>query len=556
MNKKLSKWLSKLWPFFILACFALILTWVKIAHHAVGTQYDTIFHVNRLYDARMQLKLGNWSPFMSLYSFNRSGRIVNGLYGPLLAYFFGALFWLVHSWFRFQVVTTLGFYFLAGLGFYLLAQKTTKRLPMAGLLPALVYMTFTRTVPWETGAAMQVITSVMAPYVLLICWQMLTQDKFSWLGLALVMAITAQSHLMDCFIFLPALLVCAVIGLVHSEHKQAFLLKIGQAILLCLVLTANVWLPLCHFVVGQHVSSPAPMDLHKMALGLSNLQEYSSWELTWTLLIVSALNLAYVLTHFKQSSVNDVFALLGSFYLWVSSRLFPWRLAQKCWPSLMTNFQFPNRLQPMAIALLLASCMMTADRLLAAKKTKQLALGTMILLLGSGLARSASTNGMIAAQQLTDPQVINVGRAGDAMPIVNKLGYMGPDYLPNYRKLSPVKVRRLYQKDVFYRPGFGKGVLPGARIQISWLASRKGTVTLPIVMYKESRLSRPVLYKNAIGAPTVRQHKGLNHAILSFATPKSLLIAIYVTLAAWLILLCYGLFAAGHWLFKREKNNE
>lgn len=84
--------------------------------------------------------------------------------------------------------------------------------------------------------------------------------------------------------------------------------------------------------------------------------------------------------------------------------------------------------------------------------------------------------------------------------------------------------------------------MPHNQLQISWLARHAGRTKLPVVMYKESRLSQPVLAKSSIGVPTVRQHKGRNSAVLSYDTPKSIVASIYVALISWLVLLIYGLY--------------
>ncbi|MFM2490607.1 hypothetical protein ABW365_24770 [Enterococcus avium] len=44
---------------------------------------DALFHYNRFYETAEQIKTENFSYFISLFGFQKSGRIVNAVYGPL-----------------------------------------------------------------------------------------------------------------------------------------------------------------------------------------------------------------------------------------------------------------------------------------------------------------------------------------------------------------------------------------------------------------------------------------------------------------------------------------
>ncbi len=74
---------------------------------------DSFFHFNRFYDTAMQMKEQTWQYFISMYGFHESRRIVNGLYGPLIAYFQGGLLLLTGTWFRYQFSSNLLLAFLA-----------------------------------------------------------------------------------------------------------------------------------------------------------------------------------------------------------------------------------------------------------------------------------------------------------------------------------------------------------------------------------------------------------------------------------------------------------
>nr|HPI99784.1 hypothetical protein [Enterococcus sp.] len=75
---------------------------------------DAVFHYNRFYDAAMQIKEGNFQHFISMYGFQQSGRIVNALYGPLIAYIQGLLVLISPSWFGYQVFSRFMIFVLSG----------------------------------------------------------------------------------------------------------------------------------------------------------------------------------------------------------------------------------------------------------------------------------------------------------------------------------------------------------------------------------------------------------------------------------------------------------
>ncbi|XIF19431.1 MAG: hypothetical protein AJITA_00077 [Acetilactobacillus jinshanensis] len=68
------------------------------------TGYDTYFHMNTIYEDAMQIKTGHFSYFISMFGFERSGRIVNAMYGPFFNYLLGALLLLCRSWVNFEFV--------------------------------------------------------------------------------------------------------------------------------------------------------------------------------------------------------------------------------------------------------------------------------------------------------------------------------------------------------------------------------------------------------------------------------------------------------------------
>lgn len=537
MKKKLEKLLAKGWPYFLfLVCAFLLLSW-QIVNKVTSQGVDTYFHFSRIYDASRQIRTGNWS-LITNYSFDQAGRIVNAVYGPALAYFLGLLALVCHSWLRFQLVFALILYFAAGAGLYQVALRLTGK-QILSTLAALCYIAFSPLTSWPTMASFQAVSAALAPWAVLFCVRMIeNKDRpIDWLSLGAFMAAVAQMHLLDCLIFASVLFIFAIIGFVRTGHKKGMLLNLLGAVALFALLTVNVWLPVLHFMHTDVMATPSPWHLTESTWNLKLLYLYLSDTITVVFVAASAANLIYVLCHWKQSTVNNALALTGSFYLFAASSYFPWAAIEHALPVLRTSFQQPRRLDPIAIALLCASMALTWRQLNKKKAGRICGLTVLVMLLASGWGRSTNLIAYYTNLGVQNKQIVKAGRSRNMALLPQLIVKPYCDYLPNPHHKRPLAVREDYRQEVMLRnPLFAKKVLPHGRLELTWTARKAGQTRLPIVMYSESKLSKPVLRKSAIGVPTVREHKGSNSAVLSFKTPKSIVVSIYLALISWLAL--------------------
>lgn len=108
----------------LLSLCALSVISPQLVHHSLIMGADSLFHFNRFYDAASQINDHNWQYFVSMYGFSQSGRIVNALYGPFIAYFNGFILGLTHSWFSYQIISDFIVLFVSGISmYYLLIQN-------------------------------------------------------------------------------------------------------------------------------------------------------------------------------------------------------------------------------------------------------------------------------------------------------------------------------------------------------------------------------------------------------------------------------------------------
>lgn len=110
-------------PYLILFLCAIILLLPQLITGNMMLGADYIFHYNRFYETAMQIKTGNFNYFLSLFSFQTTGRMINALYGPLMAYFQGILLLIAGTWFRYQLLSNFLLFFLSGSSMFYLLKK-------------------------------------------------------------------------------------------------------------------------------------------------------------------------------------------------------------------------------------------------------------------------------------------------------------------------------------------------------------------------------------------------------------------------------------------------
>ncbi|MHA8138303.1 hypothetical protein ACYATM_04545, partial [Lactobacillaceae bacterium Scapto_B20] len=143
------KW-QHLWPYLIIAIVALVEIGPQIVTQSFIVGIDSIFHMNRFYDAAMQIKTGHYNYFQSFFGYQQTGRVINALYGPLFAYFNGILLLLVGSWLKFQLLTSWLYLMVAGgLMYHLAIYNRVKRWP--AVMVSVMYLLSAPMLSWVSG---------------------------------------------------------------------------------------------------------------------------------------------------------------------------------------------------------------------------------------------------------------------------------------------------------------------------------------------------------------------------------------------------------------------
>ncbi|MHC9001263.1 hypothetical protein [Enterococcus bulliens] len=125
----------KFTPYLILLGCAVLLSLPQLLSHNVMLGADYIFHYNRFYETAMQLKTGNFNYFLSIFSFQTTARMINALYGPVMAYLQGLLLLIAGTWFRYQLLTNFLLFFLSGSSMFYLLKKSHRSTGTSLFLP-------------------------------------------------------------------------------------------------------------------------------------------------------------------------------------------------------------------------------------------------------------------------------------------------------------------------------------------------------------------------------------------------------------------------------------
>ena len=170
---------------------------------------DSIFHFNRFYDTAEQIKNVNFNYHISLYGFQQSGRIVNALYGPFIAYFHGFLVLISKNWFIYQVLSNIVLFNLAGLSMYVFLIKSKMEQKYA-VLGALLYISSYSIQYWTIRQGFTSWGAALMPLALSILFELKDPKQVPKYTLGIYTALMVQTHMLSSvllvLIYLPFLL--------------------------------------------------------------------------------------------------------------------------------------------------------------------------------------------------------------------------------------------------------------------------------------------------------------------------------------------------------------
>lgn len=226
----------------IICFFSAFVLLPQINQHAIIAGGDSSFHWNRIYDAMMQIKNGNFQYFVSMYGFSQSGRIVNALYGPYIAYLNGFLLLIAGSWFKYQLLSDWFVNVIASFSMmYLLRKNNVSR--HYSLLISLLFITTYSISTWTLNQQFMAWGTAIMPLGIAAGTRMIRNlsNQISVFELTMGVTLIIQTHVLSALFLISILAVFFTVGFIKSNNRLKMLRDLLISILFTLVLTCNIW---------------------------------------------------------------------------------------------------------------------------------------------------------------------------------------------------------------------------------------------------------------------------------------------------------------------------
>lgn len=544
--------LLKRWaPFVSLAIisFFLVLPQILTKNSIIGADY--IFHYNRFYDAAMQIKEGNFEYFLSFYGFQSSGRIVNALYGPLMAYLQGGLVLLAGTWFRYQVLSNFVMYFLSGSTFYYLLRRHG-RCQGVSLVMGIVYMTSYCTLYWVFRQSFTSWGAALFPLTLLPLKDFIEKKEVHPVQLAVVLALMVQTHLFSSLLVIVIYFI-AFCFVVTTGVTRTFFAQLTKAVGLFVLLTANIWGSFLSVYLGNTLQPPFIND-QMAAYSIDQLGK--NWVLypRFLLVILFAYCLLYAVRLKYHSTYSHVIFWLSVFFGLLSTSLLPWNNWVLERVPFVTIIQFPFRFSVPFIVLSLYGFSGQIEQLQWPSK-KWLLIAMPFCLFSFGQAIQETITKLAEWDHLSESKFVskhtylltdNISEVKESFhdrnlaTLLTLVQKSTPDYLPTNKELTGNRYD-IYAKEVlFSTTKFTKRVRSNGDMTVYWQAATTGPVTLPLIAYHQTKLTLDgqaiklnTTEQSAIGAITVTQQKGQNKLTIRYQESWAMRLSLWLTLVTW-----------------------
>ena len=516
---------------------------------------DALFHYNRFYETAMQLKEWNFNPFISLYGFAQTGRIVNAVYGPAFAYLQGVLVLLAGSWYHYQIISNFILYMIAGASMLLLLRKANVREGVAVSL-AIIFMTTYTIQYWTMNQGFTSWGGALLPICLIPVLDMLRDAYFPWVKVAAAMAVMTQVHMLSA-VFLAIIYFLAFILFFISTPRKKFLLQLIQAMGLYGLLVLNV---LSNFLVVYSGNTlQMPFVNQEMASRTINVNE-SYWLINPGILLLLFL-IGLGLRFLKRPTLTDVtkkLFLLSLIFLILSSSLLPWDWLVSHKVPFIGLIQFPFRFFVPSLILFFLYCGLRLEEV-SEKLPWQRILMVFAVLASGQLVIQTSIGLMKWEHRLFDRkhsfvvQPLNKVReaffVNDLSAVFEVYVKSTPDYLPIYEENAKNKYER-YEEEILFTGEKVQSFTKNGQLIVNWTEQHSRQKHVPVFIYHGTnltlngkRLIKATL--TDIGTPIVGSRIGENQLIVQYHVPK------FVSASYWLTACSWG-FLGLSWAYKRK----
>lgn len=542
--------IKKSFSILILLLASTLLITPFLFNHAMIIGSDAIFHFNRFYDTAMQIKHCDFQYFISIYGFQSSGRIVNALYGPLMAYAQGLLVLLSPSWFVYQMLSNAILYFCAGLSLYLLLKKA--RIGDQYSLPlSIFYMTCYSIQYWTIRQGFSSWGAALMPVCFIPLIDLVENKKLSTIKTAVAVAAMAQVHMLSAFL-LVFVYICFFSSIFFNQSrmiKLKLIKQVGMSVLVCTALVAN--LIYCFIAVDGYNDIAQPFT-NKYMWRMTVFTGSSYWLVYPPVLILAIVFFVWQMTKMwhKSALLLRVTEITAFICFTLSTNIFPWRLFSN---SVFSFIQFPFRFFiPFTVLLLLAVGLMLQNNAHISWSFYSVIIIVMVASLCQTMMSSNNTlnvwhrstkylNGQVHTRINSDDnsQVKQSFFKKDKSKALQYIVKSTPDYLPIDSNNKKSKYE-LYQSLILNNQQNFRKSVKDHKLFLNWYGDYQKKVQLPIIKYKNTvmilnhtSISKHMTQFSAINTPIITQKKGPNQLVVYYQHDWFLYPILLFTFMSW-----------------------
>ncbi|MHA7610965.1 hypothetical protein ACX2QB_01130 [Weissella viridescens] len=547
-----------------------------ILNHTAIMGVDSYFQNNRIYEAAMQIKHGNFS-FMNLYSFQQSGRIVNEVYSPLLGYVFGALLLVTGTWFKFEVLVNGILLFAAGTTAYFAARKL--RVPLKiSIATAVIFMTSISIYGYIFGGTWRAFALALVPLLVIPMVNFYNRDwsMRAMLSLSVIVAAILQAQLLTMMLALPFLVVPFIVGWLKTSHKVQALVRCIMAAVVALVLSLNVILPYLELVKQNTLVPPVSMNLQNgtMDLIIPNSDRLDCTLISFILYLAVA---GMIMFWHKIQPIEKIITIIAIIYILLGSSLVPWQTINEQFPALRNFLQMPSRLSIIGVPLLMIGTAAIYTNIYRANRSEVLkqvvsfvtivmsimAVMSLLVTFNKRVLDYRNSDVSIAKGLETTDNVLVVRddsgkklnaitdlqpalHSHDLSKLITVIDRVTPDYLPvKVADYSQVNYYQAYRKEIAeQRTDYQHVVKPNGVLELRWQAEKSGTQNVPAVAYYRTKVKlnnheiKPSQRKiSDVGSLKVDQKQGDNVLSLQYVPAKSTMFGVLLATLSWVVAL-------------------
>ena len=518
---------------------------------------DSIFHFNRFYDTAEQIKNVNFNYHISLYGFQQSGRIVNALYGPFIAYFHGFLVLISKNWFIYQVLSNIVLFNLAGLSMYVFLIKSKMEQKYA-VLGALLYISSYSIQYWTIRQGFTSWGAALMPLALSILFELKDTKQVPKYTLGIYTALMVQTHMLSSVLLVLIYLPFFALAFFQHPKKLVFIKRLFVEIGIFFGLTMNIWSSYFYLLTGNQLISPKI----NTSMNLNTINQNSYYWLMNPVTLIPIFLLVYFFFFRKwkdfDSGMKTWFWVMNAF-LFLTTSIFPWNdLIEKRNP-VAQLIQYPFRFfVPVTIILIYLALKFISTSLPFQKTRKKIFLSILVVsliqptvLIATAVLDWNSSDNFLRNQY----KVVFTGDSDtikssfydvDKQKALELVAKGTPDYLPSYGQLAEQSSSYYdaYITKVIQNQGFKK-TRKKSGLTLEWQGDSTSFRELPIIVYKNTiitfngqQLNNDLLNLSAIGTPTFQQLPNAKNSVtISYKMEVTEKVMIIFSELAWLIIL-------------------